>query len=86
MGMGGEGSARRRPNWGDGKVGTAGPAQAHGKGRRGGGWSTRGEEGHGRGTVPGTVNVSGALCGNRGGAGTGTWGTVWVAAGPAAMG
>jgi hypothetical protein len=40
MGIGGEGSARRRLNWGDEKVWTVGPAQAHGKGRRGGGgWS-----------------------------------------------
>jgi hypothetical protein len=35
--MGGEGSAWWRLNQGEGKMGTAGPAQAHGKGR-GVGW------------------------------------------------
>jgi hypothetical protein len=87
-GMGGEGSARRRLNRGEGKMGTAGPAQAHGKGRRrgGGGWSVRGEEGPGQGTDLGTADAGGALCGNRGGAGTGTWAAVGEAAGTAAMG
>jgi hypothetical protein len=35
--MGGEASAQLHLNQGEGKMGTAGPAQAYGKGRRGGG-------------------------------------------------
>jgi hypothetical protein len=44
-GTGGEGSARRHLNRGEKKMGTAGPAQAHGKGRRGGGGRREGRRG-----------------------------------------
>jgi hypothetical protein len=55
------------------------------KRKKGGGWSARGEEGPGQGTDLGTADAGGALCGNRGGAGTGTWAAVGEAAGTAAM-
>jgi hypothetical protein len=64
-------------------MGTAGPAQEHGKG--GGLVGVRGG-GHGRGTDPGAVDVGGALFRNRGGAGTDTWAAVGEAAGPVVMG
>jgi hypothetical protein len=63
-GTGGEGSARRHLNRGEKKMGTAGPAQAHGKGRRGGGVGVRGG-GAWSGTNPGATDAGSVLCGNR---------------------